>query len=162
AVYGVEQAFGLCGLVIAKCVLVSGGALLLYKAIDRAARPLFVVWLGAALLCARHLLLVRPVIVSLVLLALFFAVLERHRRRGRTGALFALPLAQCLWSNCQGLFALGPALVLAYAAPQVWNAVRTRRAWRDARALAATALACIVAALVTPFGFSALALPARL
>jgi tetratricopeptide (TPR) repeat protein len=172
-VYALEQAFGLGGLVIAKCALVSGGALLLYTAIDRSARPLFVVWLSAALLCARHLLLVRPVIVSLLFLALFFVLLERHRRRDAAGALLLLPLAQCVWSNCQGLSAFGPALVLAYAAPALatesgWLARPSaagpdrQRARRRACALLGTAAACVAASLATPFGWRGLALSPRL
>ena len=72
--------------------------------------------LPAALLAARHLLLVRPVILSLVFLALFLWVLERYRAEGDPRLLLALPLAQVVWANCQGLSALGPALVAAYAA----------------------------------------------
>ena len=81
-----------------------------------AGSALLVIALPASLLAARHLLLVRPVIFSLVFLALFLWVLERYRAEGNPRLLLALPLAQVVWANCQGLSALGPALVAAYAA----------------------------------------------
>ena len=81
--------------------------------------------LPAALLAARHLLLVRPVILSLVFLALFLWVLERYRAGGRatgTGSLLLLPLVQVLWVNCQGLSALGPAVVADIWQGMAWPA----------------------------------------
>jgi hypothetical protein len=118
ASYALYCAGGLAALVVAKCLLVASGAFLLAKAVEReagrrAVMPFAAVFI-AALFATRSLLLLRPVLVTLVLLAAFFVRLERFRRQGRWSALLPLPLLAIVWSNCQGLFALGPALVGAY------------------------------------------------
>lgn len=179
--YAVHSWFGLSGLVIAKCLLLSLGATLLFMAL-RAERPpqraALVTALLAGLLVARSLLLVRPVIGTLVLLAFFFLQLERFGRDGRARHLVWLLPAQVVWANFQGLSALGPALLGAYAlASAVWAAFGqarawpfgpegTRRshasAWQRTRALSLTLLGCSGALWVTPFGVEGAALPAKL
>src|SRR5450432_1808076 len=87
AAFAIHSRFGLSGLVWVKCLVVGLGALLLLAALPQKphswTRPLFVTLLLSALFVARALLLVRPVIVSLFFLGLFFAELERFRRDGR-------------------------------------------------------------------------------
>ena len=176
--FAVNTQFGLTGLVLAKCALVACASCLFLWASPRNARTLTALSLITVLLCARHLLLVRPVIVSLWMLGLFCALLERHRRGQGRAALIWLPLAQIVWSNCQGLSALGPALVAAYsggALAQRWLAGRKhypfapealRSAWPCQRVylrgLLACLTACVLASFVTPFGASAISLPWRL
>ena len=120
--------------------------------------------LPAALLAARHLLLVRPVIFSLVFLALFLWVLERYRAEGNPRLLLALPLAQVVWANCQGLSALGPALVAAYAAGGGLGRLTGRRELPAGgeRWLVAALGVCLLAGLATPFGLAGALLPLRL
>jgi tetratricopeptide (TPR) repeat protein len=154
---------GLAGLVAAKAVLVAIGALLLVRASARAAgaRAITVLLLPAALFAARHLLLVRPVIVTLVFLALFFVVLERFRCEQRPRLLLLLLPLQVAWANCQGLFALGPALVAFYLAGAALTATLGRRAgfpFAREGGVGPLALAlggCLVAGLVTPYGLGA-------
>jgi hypothetical protein len=176
-VYAVERRFGLLGLVLAKCLLVGLAALLLYAATPRRARPWLLVILLAALACARQLLLVRPVLVSLLGLGLFYGQLEAFRRTGSSRRLWLLPLVQVGWSNCQGLSAFGPALLFAYAlAALTWASVgasrfypfapesyvprtqRARRAWT----LMAVLIACLFASLITPYGAAGFKLPIEL
>jgi hypothetical protein len=178
--YAVHSAFGLAGLVWAKCLVVAGSALLLFAILEHKkgswARPLFVTLLLAALFAARSLLLVRPVIVSLFFLALFLYELEGYRRDGRVRHLIVLPIAQVLWANFQGLSALGPGVVGAYAAAAGLSvALSSKRAWvfapeaarglaagRQFRAQALALGACCVALALTPFGLLGLSLPAKL
>jgi hypothetical protein len=180
AVYGIHRGFGLTGLIVAKCLLVALGAVLLHGAIParRASwdRAVLVTVLVAGLVAARSLLLVRPVIGTLVLLAFFFAQLEGFGRDGRVRRLAWLVPAQVLWANFQGLSALGPALVATYAlAFAAWARFgRTRLwpfgpetlepsgAWQKARALSITLLGCGAALWATPFGAAGAALPAKL
>jgi tetratricopeptide (TPR) repeat protein len=180
AAYGVHHAFGLGGLIAAKCLLVGLGALLLLATLESKpgswSRPLFVTLLVAALFAARSLLLVRPVVVSLLFLALFLRELERFRRDGQTRHLALLPIAQLVWANVQGLSALGPAVVFAYASAAglsaAWSGQRgwvfaaearaASSAWRNFRAQSVTLAACCVALALTPFGLLGLALPAKL
>lgn len=163
--YGVHALGGITALVIVKCLLVGSGALLMLAAVPRSARGLFVATQLAALCAARHLLLVRPVIVSLLLMAAFVLLLERFRRSGQQRQLYWLPALQVVWSNCQGLAALGPALIGAYAlAAWTWTATPRQRLFglvpevatagarrQHARALGFTLLASVAAWLITPY-----------
>lgn len=181
AVYGVHQGLGLAGLVWVKCTLLGLGACLLYFALEARrgswVRGVLVTSLLAGLLAARSLLLVRPVIASLVLLAFFLFELERFRRDGRLRRLWVLPVAQLVWANFQGLSALGPFVVGAYALgalggaclgqTRAWPFAREgRRAglppWARARLLLATFACCVLAMFLTPFGVRGAALPAVL
>jgi hypothetical protein len=180
AVYAVHQCAGLAGLVWVKCALVGLGAVLLNRALPSGrswARPLLLTLLLATLLAARSLLLLRPVIPTLVLLALFFGQLERFRRDGRAKHLWLLPLAQMLWANLQGLSALGPAVAFAYALSGTLDAsfgkkggawwfaregARAVPAWQHARALIGVTAACLVATCLTPFALRGAALPSLL
>jgi tetratricopeptide (TPR) repeat protein len=178
AAYGVYAASGLTGLVLVKSLLVATGAFTLYAAVDRRGRALFVPALLVALVLGRHLLLVRPVIVTLVLLALFFLQLERYGRERRATLLVPLPLLSIVWTNVQGLFALGPALIGAYAVGALATAAfgdraafrvafareggSREKALRRAKELGVATALSLVASFVTPFGGAALALPMRL
>jgi hypothetical protein len=177
--YAIHAALGLGGLVAGKCLIVGGGVLALLDAVrgQRLAawtRPLLVTLLVAALVAARSLLLVRPVIVSLLCVALFFRELERFRVDPAPRRLLRLALIQVVWANCQGLSALGPALVIAHAAAAGLDAAwGTRGGWpfaREAgsaagvrfRRLALAAAACSLASLATPFGWRGIALSTAL
>jgi len=180
AVFAVHRTFGLAGLVWAKCALLGFGAWLLHLAVARQrgswASGLLLTSLIGGLLSARALLLVRPVIGTLVLLAFFFLQLERFGRDGRLRHLWPLPLVQILWLNFQGLSALGPAVVAAYAlAALAWAIGGTARVWpfaaegsrallpsHRARWLLATLTACTLASFVTPFGVRGATLPVLL
>lgn len=180
AVYAVHRAFGLAGLVWTKCALLGLGAWLLYLAVSQQrgswARGVLLTSLVGGLLAARALLLVRPVIGTLVLLAFFFLQLERFARDGRLRHLWPLPVLQIAWANFQGLSALGPAVVAAYAVAGIaWAVGGTRRAWPfsaeaeaglspslRARWLVATLVACGLASFITPFGLRGATLPALL
>jgi tetratricopeptide (TPR) repeat protein len=180
AVYGVYQIGGLAGLVLAKCLLVGAGAVVLLAALGgrdgKRARSIFAVVLLGALFSARHLLLVRPVIVTLLFLAIYLLQLERFRRDGLVRRLAPLPFLQILWVNSQGLFALGLAVVGAYLLGAGAWSLFGRKGWfpfaaeaperasaiQHARGLCLALLACLGASLVSPFGVRALALSAGL
>jgi hypothetical protein len=156
------------------------GALVLNASLGRRARAdgsqaVFVTLLSTSLFSARSLLLLRPVIVTLVFLALFLWVLEAVHRRARLSWLWALPALQLLWSNFQGLSALGPAMVAVYAVvgtaaaagegkawPFAREAAPSLPAWRHCKALLLALVGCCLACCVTPFGSRALVLPGLL
>ena len=176
AVFGLHQWQGLVALVVAKAILVSAGACVLLAAVQRSARdpdlatPLFVLAMGAAMFFARHLILVRPVVVTLLFLALFLLILEDFARGAPARRLLWLPLLQIVWVNSQGLFALGPALIAAYAAGgaiSAWLASRSASGAGElppqgGRRLAGTIALCLGACLITPYGAAGLLLPLRL
>lgn len=161
---------GLRGLAVGKAVLVAVTALILVRTAEKmggpTARALGAAALLVTLYLARHLLPLRPVIVTALCLAIFLSVLE-SARAGATRRLWLLPGLQVLWVNSQGLAPLGLALVAAYSL----EAALDRRADRAAsgpdqrlpvRALLLTLLSCVLASLLTPFGLRAVALPAQL
>jgi hypothetical protein len=177
-VYAVHALGGLRALVVLKALLVALGAVVLALAVRVRAgeRPalLFALLASGSLFAAREFLLLRPVIVSLLMLAAFFFVLERFRRDSRWVVLAPLPLLQIVWSNAQGLAPLGVGLVLAYAAAFLLAARFGRGSWfpfapetkepgaSGALRLLAAGAAVAIASAITPYGSSALALPWRL
>jgi tetratricopeptide (TPR) repeat protein len=177
AAYAIHCVGGLAALVVAKCLLVAMGAVTLQAAVEHRMGPrlrwVFVAALLAVLFLARHLIPVRPVVVTLLLLALFFRALEQFRCEGNPRVLWQLPLLQIGWVNVQGLFALGPILVASYwldailqrlgpsSSPSSDGAVG-RVEGRRARALAATFALCTLACCATPYGLRVLGLPLKL
>jgi tetratricopeptide (TPR) repeat protein len=166
--YGVHSLGGLQGLVLAKCALIGASAWWLCRGVPRGAQQLTALLLLAALLCVQQLLLLRPVIVSLLLLSYFFAQLEAFRRGGRARVLWPLPFAQIVWSNTQGLFALGPAMIAAYTvaaaaqpyAPFARESLRRRR--EHLGVLLVVLAVTLLAACATPYGLHGLGLPLAL
>ena len=181
ASYGVYCLGGLTAVVLAKCLLVAVGALLLWatvmRTVGRRAGTLFATAFLVALYCARELLLARPVVVTLIFTAVFFMQLERYRRERRPRDLVLLPIAQAAWANFQGLSALGPAIVAAYAlgmalgsrlGGQRWFPFADERAPRRAERPASIVvlplllLLCVLASCATPYGLNAVLLPLKL
>ena len=172
--FAVWAAFGFFGLAVAKAVLLTGGALILTWAAERSggasARAAGAVAMLGGLLLDRHLLPMRPMLVTLVFLALFLLVLEQVRAAGTRArwAWILLPLLQVAWCNCQGLAPLGPALVGIYLAGAYlssrgfrrWPCAREERA--SVRPLAVLLALCVLASFVTPYGLDAVRLPLRL
>jgi hypothetical protein len=175
-VYAVHTLGGLRALVLVKSLFVAASALVLCLSVPRRARPVFVPAFLAAVVLSRHLLLMRPVVVTLLVLAIYLLQLEQYRRQRRAALLAPLPVLQVLWTNVQGLFALGPAIIGAYAVGALLTAAfghhsafpfpreggsRTA-AFARAKTLSVTALVTLAASLLTPFGMRGFALPARL
>jgi hypothetical protein len=172
--YALYALSGFTGLAIAKAALVAGGATLLVRMAENSggalARGVCAVAVLGGLILDRHLVPLRPLIVTLVLLAVFLLALERLRTQPtRTRwAWVVLPLAQIVWCNCQGLAPLGPLLVAMYLAG-AWLSTRGFRRWPFAseeassvRPLALVLGLCVLASLVTPYGLDAVTLPLRL
>jgi hypothetical protein len=173
------QLGGLRALVLGKALLVASGALVLAAFVRRwvgtAALPLCVLGLLGALLAVRDLLLLRPTMFTLLFIALFIHTIELSRLEGRPRRLWLLPLVQIAWVNIQGLFALGPAIIVAYWVGLTLEARFGRSRFfpfaRDSLrssedglregllwALAGSAIAC----LANPFGLRAVGLPSEL
>ncbi len=175
-VYAAHAVGGLRGLIVLKAAALALGVVVLSSAVraragGRSALP-YALLASASLLAAREFLLLRPVIVSLVLLAAYFYLLERFRRDARWAVLAPLPLLQVVWSNVQGLAPLGVGLVSAYAGSFLLAAWFGHRSWfpfarettqpGSARRLSVAAAAVAVTSAITPYGLAAIALPWRL
>lgn len=173
--YGVYQLGGVVGLVVAKTVIVCGAALLLLRAAApppsahlRASAPLAVLIIATLIYGARHLVLARPIVLTLLFLSVFLLLLERFRRNERPLPLLWLLPVQLLWANAQGLFVLGPMVVAIYALAQGlalgagrWGieSVEQPRSGRGLVALFVAIAALFLACLVTPYGWQGLKLP---
>jgi hypothetical protein len=172
--YAIYALSGFTGLAVAKAALVAGGATLLVRVAEGSggalARGLCAVAVLGGLILDRHLVPMRPLIVTLVFLAVFLLALERLRTQAARArwAWVVLPLVQAMWCNCQGLAPLGPLLVAMYLAG-AWLSTRGIRRWpfasEDASSVRPLALVlglCVLASFVTPYGLDAVALPLRL
>jgi hypothetical protein len=170
--YALYALFGFTGLAIAKAALIAGGATLLVRVAEISggalARGVGAVAVLGGLILDRHLVPMRPLIVTLVLLAVFLLALERLRTERARWAWMVLPLAQVVWCNCQGLAPLGPLLVAMYLGG-AWLSTRGIRRWpfanEDASTLRPLALVlglCVLASFITPYGLDAMVLPWRL
>ncbi len=175
-----HRAGGVAAIVLGKAATAGLAAWVLLRATEAAAlrreetrdalalRGLAVLVCAPALYLTRFLVLERPIVLTLLLLALFLLVLERHRRGARGHWLLVLLPLQVLWANCQGLFLLGPLLIACYLAGELVTAALARHGARgfevsvDRRGLAQLALALggvLAAGLLTPYGLRGLALP---
>ena len=127
---------------------------------------LLAVALPLGLLFVRHLLLVRPVILTLVFCAAFVLVLERFAAgRAAARAALGLPALTVVWANCQGLWPLGPldprrATCGGEGLARLAAAARAAGGRRPAAARRAGALPA--AGFITPYGWRGVALPVKL
>jgi hypothetical protein len=171
-----HRLFGFRGLAIGKALVLAAGAVIGTHTAERgggpAARDVSAASLLGLLFLARHLVPLRPILLTLLFIAVFLALLEWHRvvpsARSRR-ALLALAGLEAIWVNCQGLAAIGPALIIAYLIPEAMAAARASKGDRTSEgpplapaALAVALVACLLASCVTPYGFDAVRLPARL
>ncbi|MDP3980389.1 MAG: hypothetical protein Q8Q33_03125, partial [Chlamydiota bacterium] len=112
--YAIYLLFNFMGLILFKIavVLVMYGSILLFLHKKNALR--FDLLLLSYLIVQERIQ-VRPEILSFLFIILFLIVLENYQTQcQRTYWLYTLPLMQCIWSNMEGLFMLGPALILFY------------------------------------------------
>jgi len=171
----VHSAGGVAGLVVAKCLLLVAAALALLRASDEIAgprwRPLAALCVTLVVVAARHLVLARPVLLTLLFLALFVLVLERYLHNGKTYPLLLLIGVQVLWVNVQPLYLLGPALVACYAFAEGAAGPLRRLGVGDLSAepppqaplLLALLAVCLVAVSgFNPYGIDGLLLPFKL
>jgi hypothetical protein len=132
-----------------------------------------VAWLCLLFVAGRSWVLARPIMLSLVFVAVFLWALERFRRDGRRFPLLLLPLVQLLWSNTQALFILGPVIFLCVLGGEGLSHLAVRLkipGFLAEHNLPASALArmlrvfalVVIACLLTPYGLDGLALPFKL
>ncbi len=97
----------------AACFMVAAFAIVYLIGCDKEKYVVAAVFTVPAIIMTSERFLVRPFIVTILLLAVYLLILERHRTRGGK-AIFLLPLFQILWVNMHGLFVLGLILPAVY------------------------------------------------
>ena len=170
--YGVYRLAGFGGLTVAKAAGVAATSIVLTRTAERSggpvARTVCALALLPALFLARHLLPIRPLIVTLLFLSVFLYVLEGWRLgRYRGWQLLVLPAVQILWINCQGLAPLGIVLIVAYllgglVSPSPVTSGSPLDGRRHLQRLGGVLALSALASFATPFGLAAVRLPAEL
>jgi hypothetical protein len=185
---------GAWAVVLLKSAVVTAGASVLLRAVDCAvvpplghpsydsgaelgggarvgARAMASLCLAPVIFLARNLIFARPIAFTLLLLALFLWILERQVARGRTRALWLLPLLQMIWCNLQPVSPLGPVLVGSYLAGETITylgqrrglfGLQTRQTSGDLVRGGAVLAGVLAAFLVTPYGAAAWEVPLEL
>jgi hypothetical protein len=147
--------FGLAGVVCAAWLVLLASYGLLYRVMQICgADPILAcaVTIFAAVASIVHWL-ARPHVVSILLLVIWFALVESYRRF-RSRMIYAAPLVIAVWANLHGAFAVTFALLVVYAAGE-WLELALAGKWRQWRCLvpyAAVGVLSSVAALLTPYG----------
>ncbi|MCX6354495.1 MAG: tetratricopeptide repeat protein [Candidatus Aureabacteria bacterium] len=148
----VYAACGAVGLCVLRLVLVLGIFGILYRCCrGYASRGITIAVLTFALLIANDGFLIKPYLISLLLVVSFLAILE-HARTSCVMALWPLVPLQVLWANMHPSFFLGPFLVLVYLVDAL---IRSRAHGAGlVKRLAAFVALLSAACLLTPYGFS--------
>lgn len=156
ALYGVVSSFGYVGATLVKTVWLAGAFALSGKASPSGSSREFLApsVLMLAIVASNARLILRPEIVTYLLLALFLFVIVRIREgRLQARAAWALPALVVLWVNAHTLFVLGPLVVTAWAAAETLFPNRERRLARLAWIVAVAAWG---ACFVNPYGAQSL------
>ncbi len=104
----------------------------------------------------RYLMLDRPVMITLLCIALFLFILERFRETGNLKLLLFLLPIQIIWVNCQGLSAIGLFIFGCYFIETLLN----KRSVMGRFSIIMVAL--LLCGLINPYGLDGVFLPIRL
>ena len=163
----VHKGFGLTGVVIFFGFFISLTFYLLFKMIHSDDKNLlvsvFVVILAAA--ASRMHWLARPHIFSMVLLLVWYHILDLYQYKEKN-LLYLLPIIMIVWVNLHGGFMGGFLVLGAYLLGNMVDSLRQKeekgKSREKIRAFAVTALACVAATLVNPYGYHILLFPFQL
>ena len=168
----IDKAAGLTGLVVVSSVII---ALVFYLLMDflkeKGVSIILASFLAgfAALISSIHWL-ARPHVFSLLLVLIFYRVIDRYES-GRGNRLYLLPPLMLLWVNLHGGFMVGLFLLGVYIAGNFLSLLLERNdgssdnrnnAKRKIRAFAITLGLCVIASAVNPQGFGILLFPFKL
>ena len=139
-------------------------------------RPARYVWISS-FLCAvlfylgRYLVLDRPVLITMMCMALFMLLFERVRLGANRRLLWLCIPLEIIWTNSQGLYPIGIFLIGAYWVECLLAAkslrlfsVNTLQSRNDSTPAFFTLIffLCCLSCLVTPYGISGITLPFKL
>ena len=112
--------------------------------------------------------LARPQIFTTLLALIWYDSLDRYKRDGNIAHLFPLPLLMVLWVNLHGGYLTGLILLFIFLAGEILgllsiqNPVEKAHAKMKIRSIATVGVACLLAALINPYGYEILIFPFRL
>lgn len=145
-------------LIVAKTIMLLLAGFFLWQFGRSDARWAVNLGLLAALVMMHQRLMVRPELVTYVLLAVYFLLLRRFQTETKLKWLLPLPLLQILWINTHTLYILGPVVVWTFAGSEIVDRMLGRMQAGDENSenvkwLVLTAIAVSLACLVNPYGF---------
>jgi len=142
--YGIWRHSGAAGLIIFSALVTTAGFILLYlRCPAKPAGAAVAVAIGA--LAAAPAWGVRPQMFTFALASLMLWLLERGEQR--PWVLLWIPPLFLLWLNLHAGFALGPALLLAWAIGLGWEVASGQTSWREARPYLCRILLVLVACM---------------
>jgi hypothetical protein len=154
----VHHAAGLRGIVLLSLVLLGLTSTCTYRnAVAEFGHRLIAIVLTALAMAASTIhWLARPHLVTPLLAAVFLGILIRVQKSGMMQLLLVLPPLTILWVNLHGGFFVGIVLLITYALGSVVEdfiqedrfCIQTR-----AKSYALTAMACLAASLINPYGY---------
>ena len=108
----------------------------------------------------RYLIDVRPVLITMLCMALYVFLFEHARRTGKKRLLWwCLPL-QVIWTNSQGLYMIGLFIIGAYWFEDLVTYYKKKEAKPAVTNL--VFLSCILSCILNPYGIAGLLLPLKL
>ena len=156
-----------CILLVAVLLLATVGVLYAFcrRFVAPAAAALLV---AAAVTIASPRFVPRPEMASFLLLAIYVTVLDGYPRNGRW--IYALVPLQIVWTNSQGIFAIGHALIACYWLGATLAFLPLPRGWREEsgctprewRTLTAVLVLAGLGAFVNPYGVDGVLFPLQL
>jgi hypothetical protein len=115
---------GAGGLVFIKCITVFGMGLFLSLIFQNKRYMICTATIFTLLIySARHLILARPLVITLVCIAIFICFFERFLSTRKLFYLFLLLPLQIIWTNSQGLFLIGPVIAGCYLLGNTLNRI---------------------------------------
>ncbi|MBI1884167.1 MAG: hypothetical protein HYS08_08190 [Chlamydiae bacterium] len=145
--------FGLLGINLLRIIFLFLIFIFLLKTIDFSKNDSLLTWplfILTALACQERFQL-RPELMSFLFLGIDLFVLERAREKNEK-ALWILPFLQILWTNTEGLFMMGPALISVYL---LENILEKKPALNHALIFILTVGACFI----NPYGLQGFLFP---
>jgi hypothetical protein len=159
--YGLYSAGGERMLILFKMFMVSGVAALLCLT-HRSSRYVFFSAVFSSFLFyeVRYLIDIRPVLITMFCMAAYLFLFENARQKNQAAFLWLCIPLQIIWTNSQGLYAVGLFIIGAYWMESV--ALFFRHKNNNAAMETVLLLLCTASCLINPYGLAGVRLPFEL
>lgn len=165
----IHSYFGLTGVVIFFAFLISLTSYLLFKLIHSADSNILlsVIIVILATAASRLHWLARPHIFSLVLMVIWYWILDQYQYKDKKNGIYFLPFIMILWANLHGGFMGGFILLGVYLLGNAFDLVFPKGGGRDEsvrklKTLGVATAVCVAVTLINPYGYHILLFPFQL
>jgi hypothetical protein len=162
-----HKSFGLTGVVVFFSFVIATAYYLLFKVIKTKGNIVLSVLVILLVLAASQLhWLARPHIFSLLLLVVWYSLLDAYQYNDKNYLYFLIPI-MLLWVNLHGGFMSGFILMGVYLLGNlvgigISQTTERKRCKEKVMALGLTTVACLLVSLINPYGYHILLFPFRL